>query len=161
MKTSLDGMGITDRKVAHRQAADQAFYNTSRFTRHDLRARHRRWQLRDDFVDYLDGFSPTVQDPRQLRVLQPDPAPGPGRRPGFADREAHSHDINLSLEPVRDTDGTVRHPGPRQPRHAVFEEAAPDRPRTEVDGMHRNRWNGIRRDQNCGRGRCFVAHYCP
>ena len=60
MKDSLDEIGIADQKVALRQAAGQAFYNTSKFTLHDLRARANRQQLRADFEDYLDGFSPSV-----------------------------------------------------------------------------------------------------
>ena len=45
-----------------RQAAGQAFYNTSRFTLRDFRARASQQQLRADFEAYLDGFSPNVQD---------------------------------------------------------------------------------------------------
>ena len=44
-----------------RQAAGQAFYNTSTFTLRDLRARASRQQFRADFEAYLDGFSPNVQ----------------------------------------------------------------------------------------------------
>ena len=62
MKESLDDIGVVDQKVALRGAAGQAFYNTSKFTLHDLRARASRQQLRADFEDYLDGFSPSVQD---------------------------------------------------------------------------------------------------
>ena len=45
-----------------RDAAGQAFYNTSKFTLRDLRARASQQQLRADFEAYLDGFSPNVQD---------------------------------------------------------------------------------------------------
>ena len=45
-----------------RQAAGQAFYNTSRFSLRDLRARSGQAQLKADFEAYLDGFSPNVQD---------------------------------------------------------------------------------------------------
>ncbi|MXX69451.1 MAG: hypothetical protein F4Y74_10875 [Gemmatimonadales bacterium] len=62
MKDSLDEIGVADQEVALRQAAGQAFYNTSKFTLHDLRARANPQQLRADFEDYLDGFSPSVQD---------------------------------------------------------------------------------------------------
>ena len=62
MKDALDRMGIVDQDAALRQAAGQQFYNTSVFTLHDLRARASRQQLKADFEDYLDGFSPNVQD---------------------------------------------------------------------------------------------------
>src|SRR4029450_217538 len=44
------------------QAAEQAFYNTSKFTLRDLKARASQQQLKADFEAYLDGFSPNVQD---------------------------------------------------------------------------------------------------
>jgi type I restriction enzyme M protein len=44
-----------------RQRAIQ-FYNTSKFTLRDLRARTSQRQLKADFEAYLDGFSPNVQD---------------------------------------------------------------------------------------------------
>jgi len=62
MKASLDKAGITNQDQALRQAAGQAFYNTSRFTLRDLKARASQQQLKADFEAYLDGFSPNVQD---------------------------------------------------------------------------------------------------
>jgi hypothetical protein len=50
------------RTQALRQAAAQPFYNTSKFTLRDLKARSKEQQLRADFEAYLDGFSPNVQD---------------------------------------------------------------------------------------------------
>ena len=61
-KEMLDKAGITEQHAALRQAAGQAFYNTSRFTLRDLQARGSQQQLLADFEDYLDGFSPNVQD---------------------------------------------------------------------------------------------------
>ena len=61
MKATLDSVGITNQVQGLRQASGQAFYNTSKFTLRDLKARSSQQQLRDDFVDYLDGFSPNVQ----------------------------------------------------------------------------------------------------
>ena len=49
MKPRLDEMGITDQKVPLRQAAGQAFYNTSEFTLHALRARAHQQRLRARF----------------------------------------------------------------------------------------------------------------
>ena len=62
MKASLDKAGITNQDQALRQAAGQAFYNTSKFTMRDLKARASQQQLKADFEAYLDGFSPNVQD---------------------------------------------------------------------------------------------------
>src|SRR5947207_10790416 len=62
MKTSLDKAKITNQDQALRQAAGQAFYNTSKFTLRDLKARTSQQQLKSDFEAYLDGFSPNVQD---------------------------------------------------------------------------------------------------
>ncbi len=61
-KRLLDEKGIVEQRAALRAAAGQAFYNTSRFTLRDLRSRSSQRQLLDDFTDYLDGFSPNVQD---------------------------------------------------------------------------------------------------
>ncbi len=62
MKASLDKAQITNQDPALRQAAGQAFYNTSQFTLRDLKARASQQQLKADFEAYLDGFSPNVQD---------------------------------------------------------------------------------------------------
>jgi type I restriction enzyme M protein len=62
MKTALDRAGITNQDQALRQAAGQAFYNTSQFTLRDLKARTSQQQLKADFEAYLDGFSPNVQE---------------------------------------------------------------------------------------------------
>ena len=62
MKVSLDKAKITNQDQALRQAAGQAFYNTSKFTLRDLKARTSQQQLKADFEAYLDGFSPNVQD---------------------------------------------------------------------------------------------------
>src|SRR3989440_10849879 len=61
-KKLLDDAGITEQRAALCGAARQAFYNTSRFTLRDLKARGSQQQLKADFEDYLDGFSPNVQD---------------------------------------------------------------------------------------------------
>jgi predicted nucleotidyltransferase len=49
MKASLDSARITNQDPALRQAAGQAFYNTSRFTLRDPRARASQQQLKADF----------------------------------------------------------------------------------------------------------------
>ena len=62
MKEQLDAAGIANQAGPLRQAAGQAFYNTSSFRLRDLTSRGRQQQLRDDFEAYLDGFSPNVQE---------------------------------------------------------------------------------------------------
>ena len=61
-KKMLDEARITEQRAALAEAAGQAFYNTSEFTLRDLRARGSQQQLLADFEDYLNGFSPNVQD---------------------------------------------------------------------------------------------------
>ena len=61
-KKMLDDAGITEQRSALEGAAKQAFYNTSKFTLRDLKSRGSRQQLLADFEDYLNGFSPNVQD---------------------------------------------------------------------------------------------------
>ena len=112
MKASLDAAGVTNQDAALRQAAGQAFYNTSKFTLKDLRARASRQQLRADFADYLDGFSPNVEDILEnfeFRNLIPKLSRADAL--GSLIEKLTSPDINLSPVPVMDTDGTIRHPG--------------------------------------------------
>ncbi|MBI1212969.1 MAG: N-6 DNA methylase [Alphaproteobacteria bacterium] len=61
-KQMLDEARITEQRAALCDAAGQAFYNTSKFTLRDLKSRGSQQQLLADFEDYLNGFSPNVQD---------------------------------------------------------------------------------------------------
>src|SRR5215471_5775054 len=61
-KKTLDNAGFTEQRAALAEAAGHAFYNTSEFTLQDLKSRGNQQQLLLDFKDYLDGFSPNVQD---------------------------------------------------------------------------------------------------
>ncbi len=61
-KKMLDGALITEQRAALCDSAGQAFYNTSQFKLLDLRSRGSQQQLLADFEDYLNGFSPNVQD---------------------------------------------------------------------------------------------------
>jgi type I restriction enzyme M protein len=61
-KKMLDEARITEQRAALSDAAGQAFYNTSKFTLRDLKSRGSQQQLLADFEDYLNGFSPNVQD---------------------------------------------------------------------------------------------------
>ena len=61
-KKMLDEAGFTEQRAALCDAAGQAFYNTSKSTLRDLKSRGSQQQLLADFEDYLNGFSPNVQD---------------------------------------------------------------------------------------------------
>jgi type I restriction enzyme M protein len=61
-KRVLDEARITEQRAALCDAAGQAFYNTSKFTLRDLKSRGSQQRLLADFEDYLNGFSPNVQD---------------------------------------------------------------------------------------------------
>ena len=61
-KKLLDDARIMEQRAALCDAAGQAFYNTSRFTLRDLKSRGSQQRLLADFEDYLNGFSPNVQD---------------------------------------------------------------------------------------------------
>ena len=62
MKDALDREQVTNQDDALRAASGQAFYNTSPFLLRDLKSRGSQQQLLADFEDYLNGFSPNVQD---------------------------------------------------------------------------------------------------
>jgi type I restriction enzyme M protein len=61
-RAMLDEARITEQRAALCNASGHAFYNTSRFTLRDLKSRGSQQQLVADFEDYLNGFSPNVQD---------------------------------------------------------------------------------------------------
>jgi len=112
MKATLDKAGIVHQDAALRQAAGQAFYNTSKFTLRDLKARASRQQLETDFRAYLDGFSPNVQEIIDNFEFR-------NQIPRLAKADALSAliekfldpSINLSPYPVLNSDGSVRLPG--------------------------------------------------
>ncbi len=112
MKATLDAAGVVEQDAALRQAAGQAFYNCSKFTLTDLRARGNPQQLRADFEDWLDGFSSNVQDilnsfrfRNQIQPLSEADALG------TLVEKLTSPDVNLSPHPVLNTDGSTRHAG--------------------------------------------------
>jgi len=112
MKASLDRAGITNQDAALRQAAGQAFYNTSRFTLRDLRARASQQQLKADFEAYLDGFSPNVQDILEnFEFRNQIPRLSKADAIGTLIEKFLSPDLNLSPNPVLNGDGSVKHPG--------------------------------------------------
>ena len=112
MKATLDKAGVVEQDAALRQAAGQAFYNASPFTLRDLRARASRQQLEADFRAWLDGFSPNVQDILDsFEFRNQIPRLSKADALGTLIEKLTSPDINLSPDPVMNTDGSVRHPG--------------------------------------------------
>jgi type I restriction enzyme M protein len=82
-KKMLDEAGITEQESALCSASGNAFYNTSKFSLRDLKSRGSRQQLLADFENYLNGFSPNMQDilenfkfRNQLQTLSRADAPG-------------------------------------------------------------------------------------
>ncbi len=112
MKASLDKSKIVNQVPALRGAAEQHFYNTSKFNMRDLKSRSSRQQLKADFEAYLDGFSPNVQD-----ILENFEFRNQISRLSKADalgtliEKLTSPEINLGPEPVKHTDGAIKHAG--------------------------------------------------
>ncbi|MBZ5553983.1 MAG: type I restriction-modification system subunit M [Acidobacteriia bacterium] len=112
MKKRLDKSRITNQDAALRDAAKQAFYNSSPFTLRDLKARARQQQLKADFETYLDGFSPNVQeilDKFKLRnqietLVEADIL-------GSLIEKFLDSSVNLGPQPVPNLDGSERLPG--------------------------------------------------
>jgi type I restriction enzyme M protein len=124
MKASLDKAKITNQDAALRSAADQAFYNTSKFMLRDLKSRASQHQLKADFEAYLDGFSPNVQeilDAFEFRNQLPRLSKADAL--GTLIEKFLDTSINLSPNPVLNADGSIKHVG--VDNHAigtVFEE---------------------------------------
>ena len=112
MKAVLDNAGVIEQDQALRTASNHDFYNTSRFTLRDLRARANQQQLRADFEAYLDGFSPNVQDIlANFEFRNQVPRLSRADALGTLIEKLTSPDVNLSPHPVKNTDGSLRHPG--------------------------------------------------
>ncbi len=112
MKASLDKAKIVHQDQALRQAAGQAFYNTSKFTLRDLRARASQQQLKADLEAYLDGFSPNVQDILDnFEFRNQIPRLSKADAVGTLIEKFLDPSINLSPNPVLNSDGSVKQPG--------------------------------------------------
>ena len=111
MKATLDKAGITNQDQALRQAAGQSFYNTSRFTLRDLRARASQQQLKADFEAYLDGYSPNVQEIfDNFEFRNQIPRLSKADALGTLIEKFLDPSINLSPNPVLNSDGSQKHP---------------------------------------------------
>lgn len=111
-KKQLDEAGITNQDAALRKAAGQAFYNTSPFTLRDLRNRSTQSKLRADFETYLDGFSPNVQDIiENFEFRNQIPRLTKADALGTMIEKFLDYSLNLSPNPVLNSDGSERLPG--------------------------------------------------
>jgi type I restriction enzyme M protein len=109
-KAHLDKAKIVNQEVALRNAAGQAFYNTSQFTLKRLLDNPK--QLLANFKNYLDGFSTNVQE-----IIEKFDFRNQLKKLNEADVLGHLIEkyinplINLSPEPVLDGQGEVKLPG--------------------------------------------------
>lgn len=110
-KKFLDTHKVAEQDGALRMASGQAFYNTSEFTLATLSSSGQGQRLRDNFVDYLDGFSPNVQDilakfkfrDQIQTMVEADIL-------GHLINDFLDPEVNLSPLPVKDADGRIKLP---------------------------------------------------
>ncbi len=123
-KKMLDDLGMTEQRVALCEAAGQSFYNTSRFTLKDLKSRASLQQLRQDFEDYLDGFSSNVQDILEnFKFRNQIPTLAKADALGTLIEKFLDPEVNLSPYPVFNGDGSIKHPAmDNHSMGTVFEE---------------------------------------
>jgi type I restriction enzyme M protein len=112
LKDQLDKAKVQNQEAALRQASGEAFYNTSRYGLRDLANRTKQQQLKSDFEDYLDGFSPNVQEVLdKFKFRNQIPTLVEADVLGFLLEKFLDDKINLSPKPVLYANGTVRLPG--------------------------------------------------
>lgn len=112
MKEHLDKAGVIEQTAGLCSAAGQAFCNSSPFVLKDLKSRAKQQQLKADFIAYLDGFSPNVQEilskfefRNQIdRMIDANIL-------GAVIEKFVSPTINLSIHPVLEDNGDVKLPG--------------------------------------------------
>jgi len=112
LNKQLDDAGVANKHGALAEASGNgAFYNVSHFTLKDLRARAKQQQLKADFIAYLDGFSPNVQEIlEKFKFRNQIPTLVEADILGSLIEKFTSNDVNLSPEPVKNTDGAIRLP---------------------------------------------------
>lgn len=109
-KETLDKAKIVQQEFVLRKTAKQAFYNTSQFTLKTLLDNPK--QLKQNFTDYLDGFSNNVQE-----IIEKFDFRNQIKKLSDADVLGHliekfiSSDINLSPNPTYDENGNIKLPG--------------------------------------------------
>ena len=111
-KEMLDNDNILAQEGFLRQAAGQEFYNASPFTLRSLLDTSSRQQLTSNFEVYLDGFSSNVQDILDnFEFRNQIPRLSAADAIGTLIQRFLSRDINLSPNPVLNSDGSIRLPG--------------------------------------------------
>jgi type I restriction enzyme M protein len=110
-KKTLDDAGIINQTEALCDAAKQSFCNRSEFRLKDLASRAGRQKLKADFLAYLDGFSPNVQEilKKFKFYAQVDTMSDAGIL-GAVIEKFISPTVNLSPYPVPDDIGGIRLP---------------------------------------------------
>ena len=109
MRERLNEAGIANQHAALCQASGEAFYNVSPFRLRDLSSRSRRQTLKADFEDYLDGFSPDIQEVlEKFRFRNQIPTLLEADALGFLIEKFLDPSINLGPKPVMNQDGSVR-----------------------------------------------------
>lgn len=110
-KKFLDTHKVAEQDGALRMAAGQAFYNVSEFTLAKLKASAAGQRLRDNFIAYLDGFSPNVQEiltkfnfRNQIQKLVD------SHVLGYLIEDFLDPEVNLAPLPVKDADGRIKLP---------------------------------------------------
>lgn len=104
----LDKAGVSNMHDGLCGASGQAFYNVSAFTLKDLKSAGTSQQHRQNFEDYLDGFSENVREilakfnfrNQVSKLVEADIL-------GFLIEKFLDPSINLSPEPVRNADGQI------------------------------------------------------
>lgn len=110
MKGALDREKIANQDAALRSASGQAFYNTSPFLLRDLKSRASQQMLKDDFLAYLEGFSPNVQDIlKNFEFLNQIPRLSEADAIGQLIEKFLDKNINLGPDPVGDLPGLDNH----------------------------------------------------
>lgn len=110
-KKFLDAHKVAEQDGALRMAAGQAFYNTSESTLEKLKAISAGQRLRDDFIDYLDGFSPNVQDIlAKFKFRDQIQTMVEANILGHLITDFLDPEVNLSPLPVKDADGRIKLP---------------------------------------------------
>jgi len=111
MKESLDKAGVINQTAALCSASGQAFYNASPFILRDLKSRAKQQQLKTDFIAYLDGFSPNVQEIlEKFKFRNQIDTMIEANILGAVIEKFVSPTINLSVEPVLDDKGEIKLP---------------------------------------------------
>ncbi|WP_338473338.1 class I SAM-dependent DNA methyltransferase (plasmid) [Niallia sp. XMNu-256] len=112
MKDALDKAEVVNQTAALCNIAGQAFCNSSPFTLKDLKSRAKQQHLKADFIAYLDGFSPNVQEILEKfkfrnqidTMIEADIL-------GAVIEKFVSPKINLSPSPILDDNGEIQIPG--------------------------------------------------